>query len=59
MSLMKEVCSIMINKGTHVPKTSKIFFIDAPEHRMEKLTSKFPAGNFPSINGWLVHVNTF
>ena len=39
--------------------TSKILFMDAPEQRMAKVSSKFPAGNFPSINGWLFHVNTF
>lgn len=38
---------------------SKILFMDAPEQRMAKVSSKFPAGNFPSINGWLFHVNTF
>ena len=38
--------------------TSRILVIDAPEHRMAKLSSKFPVGNFPSMYGWLVHVNT-
>jgi len=33
-------------------------FIGAPEQRTAKLSNKFPAGNLPSICGWLVHVNT-
>ena len=37
---------------------SKTLFIEAPEHKMAKLNNKFPAGNLPSICGWLVHVNT-
>ena len=32
--------------------------MDAPEQRMAKLSNRYPAGNFPNIKGWLVHVKS-
>ena len=57
MSLMVGVSWIVINKYPMCWKTIRILFIDAPKHRMAKLTNRFPAGNFPSMYGWLVHEN--